>query len=68
MQTILEPQSLASTGLQELMREMLVRLGEEPERDGLRDTPKTHGTFDALVSAYEVARSARVGGRLLTLI
>ena len=40
MQTILEPQSLATTSLQELMREMLVRLGEDPERDGLRDTPE----------------------------
>jgi GTP cyclohydrolase I len=40
MQTILEPQSLTSAGLQELMREMLVRLGEDPERDGLRHTPE----------------------------
>jgi GTP cyclohydrolase I len=40
MQTILEPQSLAGTNLQELMREMLVRLGEDPERDGLRQTPE----------------------------
>jgi GTP cyclohydrolase I len=40
MQMILEPQSLASTGLQELMREMLVRLGEDPGRDGLRYTPE----------------------------
>ena len=40
MQTILEPQSLAGTSLQELMQEMLVRLGEDPERDGLRDTPE----------------------------
>ena len=39
MQTILEPELLASTSMQELMREMLVRLGENPERDGLRDTP-----------------------------
>ena len=39
MQTILETQSLANTTLQELMREMLVHLGEDPERDGLRDTP-----------------------------
>src|ERR1035437_650305 len=38
--TILEPQSLASTSLQELMREMLVCLGEDPERDGLRHTPE----------------------------
>ena len=40
MQTILEPQSFAGTSLQELMREMLVRLGEDPERDGLRGTPE----------------------------
>ena len=40
MQTTLEPQSLASSSLQDLVREMLVRLGEDPERDGLRDTPE----------------------------
>ena len=40
MQTILEPQPLTGTSLQDLMREMLVRLGENPERDGLRDTPE----------------------------
>ena len=40
MRAILEPQSLASTSLQNLMREMLVRLGEDPERDGLRQTPE----------------------------
>jgi GTP cyclohydrolase I len=40
MQTLLEPQSLASTSLQDLMREMFVRLGEDPDRDGLRQTPE----------------------------
>jgi GTP cyclohydrolase I len=40
MQTILEPQSFAGTNLQELMREMLVGLGEDPERDGLQRTPE----------------------------
>ena len=40
MQTILESQSLAGSSLQELMREMLVRLGEDPERDGLHRTPE----------------------------
>jgi len=40
MRAILEPQSLASTSLQELMWEMLIRLGEDPERDGLRHTPE----------------------------
>lgn len=40
MQTILEPRSLASPSLQHLIRGMLVRLGEDPERDGLRHTPE----------------------------
>jgi GTP cyclohydrolase IA len=40
MQTILEPQLFAGTSLQELIRGMLVRLGEDPERDGLRHTPE----------------------------
>jgi GTP cyclohydrolase I len=40
MQTILESQSLATASLQEVMREILVRLGEDPEREGLRDTPE----------------------------
>lgn len=40
MHTILEPQSLANTSLQGLTREMLVCLGEDPERDGLRRTPE----------------------------
>lgn len=40
MQGILEPQSLAEAGLQNLIREMLVRIGEDPERDGLQSTPE----------------------------
>ena len=40
MQTICESESLGSTSLQELTREMLLRLGEDPERDGLLRTPE----------------------------
>ena len=40
MQAILEPQSLAEASLQDLIGEMLVRLGEDPERDGLQNTPE----------------------------
>ena len=43
MQTILEPQSLGSASPQELMREVLARLGEDPERDGLRHVEITLG-------------------------
>ena len=40
MKGILEPQSLASATFQDLVREVLVRIGEDPEREGLRDTPE----------------------------
>jgi GTP cyclohydrolase I len=41
MQTTFEvPQSLTSFGLPELIREILVRLGEDPNRDGLLRTPE----------------------------
>jgi GTP cyclohydrolase I len=39
MRTIIESPELTSASLQELIREVLVRLGEDPERDGLLDTP-----------------------------
>ena len=37
--TTLEAETLISASLEDLVREMLIRLGEDPERDGLRDTP-----------------------------
>ena len=41
MQTTFEaPQSLTSLGLPEIIREMLIRLGEDPNRDGLVRTPE----------------------------
>src|SRR5271167_2262091 len=54
MQTILELQSLGGTSLQEFMREMLVRLGEDPERDGLRDTPaRMERSMQYLTKGYQ---------------
>ncbi len=35
-----EPVSLTGASFEELMRELLVRLGEDPQRDGLLDTPE----------------------------
>jgi GTP cyclohydrolase I len=35
-----EPLSVTSASLEELMREVLVRLGEDPDRDGLKNTPE----------------------------
>ena len=33
-------ESLSDASMQELLRELLVRLGEDPQRDGLLETPK----------------------------
>src|SRR5437899_4084440 len=35
-----EQSALAGSSTQELLRELLVRLGEDPERDGLKRTPE----------------------------
>jgi len=54
MQTTLDPQSLADSSLQDLMREMLVRLGEDPERDGLRGTPeRMERSIEYLTKGYQ---------------
>src|ERR1700756_4832110 len=39
MRGSVEPVSLVSASLQDLMREMLIRIGENPDRDGLLRTP-----------------------------
>ena len=54
MQAILEPQSLADASLQDLIREMPVRLGEDPERDGLLNTPeRTERSMQYLTRGYQ---------------
>jgi GTP cyclohydrolase I len=54
MQTILEPQSLTGTDLKDLFREILVRLGENPERDGLLRTPaRIERSMQFLTKGYQ---------------
>jgi GTP cyclohydrolase I len=54
MQTIVEPQSLGSASLPELVREMLARVGEDPERDGLLDTPgRMERSMQYLTKGYQ---------------
>ncbi len=42
MKDIIETPTVTSASLDELMREMLVRLGEDPEREGLLQTPQRY--------------------------
>jgi GTP cyclohydrolase I len=54
MQVLLQPQSLAIATLQDLIREVLLRLGEDPERDGLRNTPeRMESSLQYLTKGYE---------------
>jgi GTP cyclohydrolase I len=40
MKTAAKPANLSSAGIRELTRELLLRLGEDPEREGLEGTPE----------------------------
>jgi GTP cyclohydrolase IA len=53
MKKDLEPVSLTGATFQELLREMLVRLGEDPGRDGLTRTPdRMQRTLEYLTKGY----------------
>src|ERR671924_698319 len=49
----IEPVSITSASLSELLREFLVRLGEDPDRDGLQRTPeRMERAFQYLTRGY----------------
>ena len=53
MKKELEPVSLTSATFQELLREVIVRLGEDPSRDGLQRTPeRMQRTLEYLTKGY----------------
>jgi GTP cyclohydrolase I len=53
MKKELEPVSLTSATFQELLRELLVRLGEDPGRDGLTSTPeRVQRSLEYLTKGY----------------
>ena len=48
-----EPATLTSASLEELVREMIVRLGEDPSREGLERTPdRVRRTYEFLTKGY----------------
>jgi GTP cyclohydrolase I len=51
---IYEPSPLAGASTQELLRELLVRLGEDPDRDGLLRTPeRMQKSLEYLTKGYQ---------------
>ncbi|HZD92667.1 MAG TPA: GTP cyclohydrolase I FolE, partial [Candidatus Sulfotelmatobacter sp.] len=65
MKKLYETSPLASANTQELLRELLVRLGEDPERDGLLRTPeRMQKALEYLTKGYDQDANAVLQGAL----
>ena len=54
MKKLYEASSLSTASTQELLRELLLRLGEDPDRDGLRRTPeRMQKSLEYLTRGYQ---------------
>ena len=68
MKQAVENPTLTSATFEELVREMLVRLGEDPEREGLLRTPaRVHKAFEFLVRGYNEDPEALLKNALFTV-
>ncbi|HWR37214.1 MAG TPA: GTP cyclohydrolase I FolE [Clostridia bacterium] len=60
--------TLTSATCEELVREMLVRIGEDPDREGLLRTPeRVHQSIDFLTKGYRDDPDAILNGALFTV-
>ncbi len=54
MTPAIETPTVTSATFEDLVREMIVRLGEDPAREGLADTPRrVHNAYEFLVKGYK---------------
>src|SRR5258708_38254114 len=68
MKPITEPATLTSATFEELVREVLVRLDEDPEREGLLRTPaRVHKAFEVLTRGYHEDPEALLKNALFTV-
>jgi GTP cyclohydrolase I len=68
MKPTLETPTLTAATFEELVREMLVRLGEDPEREGLLRTPeRVHKAFEFLTRGYNEDPEAMLKKALFTV-
>ncbi len=68
MTTKTETPTLTSASFEELMREILVRLGEDPGREGLLNTPsRVHKAFEFLTKGYNENPEALLKNALFTV-
>jgi GTP cyclohydrolase IA len=63
-----EPATLTSARFEDLVREMLVRLGEDPDREGLTATPeRVRKAMQFLTKGYREDPEALLKGALFTV-
>ena len=68
MKSTAEPSTLTSASYEELVREMIVRLGEEPDREGLARTPeRVEKAMQFLVKGYKEDPEALLRKALFTV-
>ena len=68
MKSITQPATLTSATYEELVREMIVRLGEDPDREGLSRTPaRVEKAMQFLVKGYKEDPAALLRGALYTV-
>jgi len=64
----IETPTLTSASFEELVREMIVRLGEDPAREGLTRTPdRVHRAFEYLMKGYKEDPAALLKNALFTV-
>jgi len=68
MKQAIETPTLTSATFEDLVKEMLVRLGEDPEREGLLRTPaRVHKAFEFLTRGYNEDPEALLKNALFTV-
>ncbi len=68
MKSTAHPTTLTSASYEELVREMLIRLGEDPEREGLSQTPRrVHKAYEFLTKGYKEDPEALLREALFTV-
>jgi GTP cyclohydrolase IA len=60
--------TITSASFEELVREMIIRLGEDPQREGLERTPeRVHRALEQLTKGYKEDAEAILRGALFTV-
>lgn len=68
MKSTVEPVTLTSASYEELVREMLVRVGEDPTREGLVQTPRrVQRAMEDLTEGYQQDLESVINGALFTV-